>query len=124
MMHRKRRFCVSEAESAEELAHKLTSTTWTLCTGFRVAGHPDYLFLNDSTSEDGAGEYAVCRQLGPDTFVQIESITFSWCDEARALEYIRRTLAGQFDAGASAQTVDLRHRLDRSEAHGRCPLCA
>jgi hypothetical protein len=58
-MHNRRRWCVSEVDSPEELARKLTSATWTLCTGFYVREHPQYLFLNDSTHEDAAVEFAV-----------------------------------------------------------------
>ncbi len=59
MIHTKRVWSVSEVESAEKLAEMLTEHTWTLCAGFVVVGHPEYLFLNDSFSEDGAGEFAV-----------------------------------------------------------------
>jgi hypothetical protein len=59
MMHRMRRWGVSPVATAEELAHMLSERTWTLCSGFFVAGHEDYLFVSDATSEDGAGEFAV-----------------------------------------------------------------
>ena len=59
MMHAHRRFCVSPVQSFEELAWMLTERTWTLCSGFYVQGHENYLFLNDATCEDGAGEFAV-----------------------------------------------------------------
>src|ERR1017187_4285744 len=36
-----------------------TERTWTLCSGFYVQGHECHLFLNDSTHEDGAGEWGV-----------------------------------------------------------------
>lgn len=62
MMHRNRRWCVGPAASAEDLARKLTGRTWTLCTGFFVEGHPEYLFLNDSTCEDAVQEYAALRK--------------------------------------------------------------
>lgn len=55
MMHRRRRWCVGPITTAEELAEKLTKHTWTLCTGFYVASHPHYLFLNDATHEDVDG---------------------------------------------------------------------
>lgn len=125
MMHRNRRFCVAVAASAEELAHKLTTTTWTLCTGFSVEGHPDYLFLNDATSEDGAGEFAVILGgLDATVWTQIESITFSWCEQSRALELIQRTLAGEFNRSGFARPIELHGRLDRLENHGRCRFCA
>ena len=56
MIHTKRRWYVSPVENTETLAEKLTQHSWTLCTGFALQGT---LFLNDSTSEDGAQEYAI-----------------------------------------------------------------
>ena len=50
MMHERRRWGVGPAASAEDLARKLTGSTWCLCTGFYVEGHDEYLFLNDATS--------------------------------------------------------------------------
>src|SRR5947209_8470312 len=97
MMHGKRRWCVSTVASPEELAEKLTGHTWTLCTGFCVTGHEQYLFLNDATHEDGAGEVAIVRGGLAGHWVQIESITFSWCQQTKALEYIRGILAGDYD---------------------------
>jgi hypothetical protein len=56
-----------------------------------------YLFLNDATSADGAQEYAVIRPLPNGEYLQIESITFSWCRAQQALDYIRQVLAGEYD---------------------------
>ena len=117
MMHKRRTFCVSPVATAEDLAEKLTNYTWTLCTGIRLGG---YLFLNDSTCEDGAQEYAVIKETEGGQLLQVESITFGWCDRDSALAYIRRTLAGEFDAGG----VPLTARLETPEQHGRCPHCA
>ncbi|MFO0849937.1 MAG: hypothetical protein U0871_15485 [Gemmataceae bacterium] len=117
-MHGRRTFCVYPVETADELAEKLTAHTWTLCTAFRLL---DYLFLNDSTSEDGAQEYAVVRAPTDDgPAVQVESITFGWCDRAKAADYIRRTLAGEIDADARPLTM----RLEPPATHGRCGHCA
>ena len=80
----------------------LTQSTWTLCSAFVVNGHPDYLFLNDSTHEDGAGEWAILVRKPDESFLQIETITFSWCDESRGLDYVRRIHAGEFDAAEYA----------------------
>jgi len=49
MMHHSRVFGVSIVESEERLAVMLTEQTWTLCSGFSVAGREEYLFLNDAT---------------------------------------------------------------------------
>src|SRR6266498_2111845 len=98
-MHQTRRWCVSESPSPEDLARKLTQHTWTLCTGFHVKGHPDYVFLNDATHEDGAGEYGILK-VCHGMYWQVETITFSWCTPERALEHIQRALAGEYDAEA------------------------
>jgi hypothetical protein len=73
-------------DTPADLADKLANYTWTLCAAWRLG---DLLFLNDSFNEDGAYEWAVVRDGR-----QIESITFGWCDLARALEHITRLLAG------------------------------
>jgi hypothetical protein len=99
----------------------LTGRIWTLCSAFVVAGHEQYLFLNDATCEDAACEYGVLRFDGS-TYLQVESITFSWCDEQKALAFIRQALAGEMDRNDFARPVQ--PCLEPSEKHGRCPLCA
>ncbi len=119
-MH-KRRWCVGEVRDAEELARQLTGRTWTLCTGFELGG---YLFLNDSTSEDAAQEYAVIKRPadpgGP--FIQVESVTFGWCSSAKALAYVRSVIAGDMDGTGLCRQV--RPQLDTPTTHGGCHLCA
>ncbi len=123
MLHADRVWSVAEVSSVEELAEKLTGTTWCCCQGFRIAGQPHYVWLNDSTSEDGAQEYAVCRLELPDADMrQVESITFGWSDYARALEYILSTLRGEDDENEWARSVTA--TLQSPQEHGRCPLCA
>jgi len=123
MMHKSRRWGVGPVSSAEELARKLTEQTWTLCTGFYVAGHEDYLFLNDATHEDGAGEYAVCRgRIGSSAFVQLESITFSWCRYDEAVRFVQQAITGQMDESEFAHPLKL--RAETLEQHQRCHLCA
>lgn len=119
MMHKKRVFSVADITSPEELAAKLTAMTWTLCTGFRMQG---YLFLNDSTSEDGAQEYAVVRvaDIPGSDHRQVESITFGWCDLDNALRYIREALAGDYDEDGRPLPA---LRLEYGPSH-RCHLCA
>src|ERR1051325_8099274 len=97
MMHRTRRWCLNIVASAEELAPMLVGRIWTRCSAFAVMGYEQYLFLNDATSEDGAQEYAVLQRLPSGGYRQIESITFSWCDEGRGLLYVKQVLAGEFD---------------------------
>ena len=123
MMHKNRVHCVGPVASAEELAHMLTERTWTLCSGFYVQGHECHLFLNDSTHEDGAGEWGVILGgIEAEHHVQIESITFSWCAFDQALKYVQDALAGRMDRNDFARPVTL--RLETSEQHQRCHLCA
>lgn len=118
MFHQKRKHCVSSVPSALDLAEKLTERTWTLCTGFYVAGHPDYLFLDDATSEDSAVEFGIVKRT-EEGFIQVESITFSWCDRAKAILYIEQALRGEFDSEGWPVTV----QIDESPSHS-CHLCA
>lgn len=119
MFHSKRVWCVSPVASAEELAKKLTEMTWCCCTGFQIGS---YLWLNDSTCPDGAQEFAVVKAVDTDTWIQLESITFGWCDETTALEYIRHTLAGGDDHHSFRRAVD--PVLQTPADHSRCPHCA
>jgi hypothetical protein len=120
MMHHNRCFKVQSVATTTELANKLTQYTWTLCSAFELrVGGQCLTFYNDSTSEDGAQEYAVYRQ-GVGFSVQIESITFGWCSEARALELIERLFAQ--GAGADLRLSGTSPRCDHSD--GTCRYCA
>jgi hypothetical protein len=118
MLHR-RTWSLSIRESVEELAEALTEMTWCGCAAFQVRGTP-YLFVNDSFGPDGAQEYAVLKPDGPE-FVQVESITFSWCTREKALEYIRRIVAGEFDNASYALRVSA--RVEPSAEHQPCYSC-
>lgn len=123
MLHADRVWCVAEVDTPEELARQLTEVTWCLCQGFRVQGHPHYVWLNDSTSPDGAQEFAVVKLgLADDHMTQLESITFGWCDYDRALELVRATLNGGDDTNEWARPVDA--TLQTPEEHGTCIHCA
>lgn len=115
MMHDNRAFVVYDAPSAPWLAHALTQRTWTTCQGFRYGG---VVFLNDSTSADGAQEYAIYDERAR---LQIESITFGWCDEAKALDYVQRLAWGTLRSPYSAVQI-----LPKLEIPGRhfCARCA
>jgi hypothetical protein len=119
MLHNHRRWCVTPAESPDALARQLTEQSWTCCTGFRLE---NYLWLNDSTSPDAAQEFAVVRLSDQDrSAVQIESITFSWCTRAKALEHICRTLRGEYDRNWFRHPVEV--RLETPQQHGCCWHC-
>lgn len=121
MMHQRRVHCLHPVPTTEELARMLMEQTWTLCSAFVVVGHEDYLFLNDATHEDGAGEYAVIKKLPDGRFNQVESITFSWSDRQKSLLYIENTLDGWFDEADFV--VQVRPTIQTPEQHGRCHLC-
>src|SRR4051812_26732174 len=112
MMHPQRRWSLSTVASSEELAKMLTERAWTCCTAFIVAGKERYVFLNDATCADGAQEYAIVRKLHDGSFVQIESINFSWASPECALALIRSAHAGEMDANDWARPVDLAGKLD------------
>ena len=112
MLHSKRIWSVTAVESSMFLAQKLTQFTWTGCQAMELQG---YLFANDSTSPDGAQEYAILKpHEDGGELVQIESITFSWCKEDRALELIDQICAGKFDGFAFDQSA--RFAVRRGEA--------
>jgi hypothetical protein len=120
MLHNKRRWCVTPVSSAEELARKLTESTWCGCTAFALG---DYWFLNDSTCPDGAQEFGVVKiDGGNGKPIQVESITFGWCNETKALEYIRDTLNGRYDR--SDFTHEVAPTIENPQQHGRCHHCA
>ena len=120
MFHSNRRWCIAKVNSAEELAKKLAETTWCCCTGFEFDG---YLWLNDSTSPDGAQEFAVLKLNGPNGKpAQIESITFGWCEYEISLEYIKHTLEGLDDQNSFRREVE--PILETPESPGRSGHCA
>jgi hypothetical protein len=123
MMHANRRWHLADVESADALAKMLTERTWTLCSAFSIQGHEEYLFLNDATHEDGAGEWAVCKRLRDGTYMQIESITFSWCNATEALAYVEDALAGKFDV-SDFLVRQVIPRIDAPGMHRDCLLCA
>lgn len=112
MFFEKRRYHVVTIDDPILLAEKLTQHTWCGCTAFQ---HKDLLFVNDSSSPGGAQEYAVIAHGR-----LIESITFGWCSEAKALGYIERLVSGELrgDYGAVNVTVET------PAQHGRCGQCA
>ena len=119
MFHQDRVWCVTQVSSAEELARKLHTVVWTCCTAFELGG---YLWLNDSTSPDGAAEFAVLKRCAAGgRLLQVESITFSWCDYDETLQYIQQALRGEFDDSNFVQEVY--PRLQTPDEHGRCSHC-
>ncbi len=113
-----RRWSVFDVTTAEELAGMLTGQDWTPCTGFRFGG---YLWLNDSTGPDGAQEYAVIREV---SYLQVESVTFGWVNDARGLAIIEEIAAGDgCDDSESYGSIDPR-MIKTAEQHRHCRHCA
>ena len=87
-----------------------------------------FLFLNDSTSPDGAQEYAVIvdrnyllnTEGSHDPHAQqVESATFGWMTEEKARELLERYARGEgyCDPWETPITVE------RPEVHRRCGAC-
>ncbi len=117
MMHNRRVFRVVEnhySASPEALAKTLTEHDWCTCNGFRLG---PLAFLNDSTSADGAQEYAVYDTR---TGHQIESLTVSWMTAERLEACIRRLLSlaphEVFEMGAGMPSF--------AHPEGSCHACA
>lgn len=118
MFHRKRKLVVVPIATAQELADKLTNYTWCCCNGFSYGG---LWFLNDSTSPDGAAEFAVVDAL---TRVQVESVTFGWCSKDRALELILGIFRNVADDMPEIRMGAIENVVQTPEEHGRCGHCA
>jgi hypothetical protein len=119
MLHNQRIWSLSSIAKPEELVNKLVQYTWTGCQAFELDG---FIFANDSTSPDGAQEYAVLRAAtNGNELIQFESITFSWCDEIQASAIVLRLLAGDCDYFTYGRV--LRDRFQAASEHGLCPLC-
>jgi hypothetical protein len=87
MMHSTRAHSIRDVSTADELADLLADHAWTTCTGFRLGG---WLWLNDSTSENGAQEFAVVHE---GEGMQHDSWTCSWMTRDRCEELILATVA-------------------------------
>ena len=119
MLHKERHWCVVPVDSAQELAETLSDQTWTLCTGFRLG---EYVYLNDSVSEDTAVEFRVVKELEPGSWVEIDTVTFGWLNKERSLEVIQ---AIQKAARDSVWSAKIRPPvLEDPGEHGLCELCA
>ena len=117
MLHAKRRHRVVVVDDIGELARKLTTHTWTLCTGFR---HGGWLFLNDSFSEDGAQEYGVLRaeQSSAGTHDVCEAVTFGWMNTRDAELWLRQWVNAAGDIRVYGAMVLSPH------PEGPCAFCA
>lgn len=117
MNHKDRRWCVAKVKSAERLAQFLRLRTWTLCTGFALE---NYLFLNDSLSEDAVQEYAIIKRpprLAREPFRHL--LSFEWLDYQTVLAYIELALHGELDDGGKIVNLVLQTAVQ----HRFCQHC-
>jgi hypothetical protein len=123
MLFQNRLHAVTARNDLAELAHELTNTTACPSAGFR---YNNLLLLNDSSSPDGAQEYAVFF-IGDDplrhgqnriTKKQIESITCSWMTAERCAETI-----ALLDAHPEAGFDGNFYTLMLDVGHHRCRHC-
>ncbi len=114
-MHRTRVWQITEVSTPEELAEKLTEHTWCCCNGFRLGG---YYYLNDSTGPDGAQEYAIVKIID---LRQVESITFSWMNKEKALQYITDINQGRYNEEYGSINA---RQIESPAEHGTCFHCA
>lgn len=123
MMHTRRRHHIADAaRKAQEngqgadvlgfLATRLARHTYTACTGWEYEG---LLFLNDSTSEDAAQEYAVVDKA---TSTQIESLTCSWMKPEELARVITALVARKVE-GMTRTPVTV-----READYATCQVCA
>lgn len=117
MLHSRRRFQVQDVTSIE-LAHKIGTMSWTLCSGFR---HGGYLWLNDAFSEDSIQEYAIIRESD---LVQVESLTASWMKPFDLMVYAQDMANRECIWSDNPKPAIQRDRIENVGSHGRCPLCA
>ena len=124
MMHRNRVWQVnSRPRTLEEIATAICEDggSWTACTAWDL-GDGRHVLVNDATCEDGAGEWGPLLKQSDGSWRQVESITFSWCPYAKALEYLREIVAGSYDDGAYGSIHA--SRIQTHEQHQTCGACA
>ena len=123
MFHDDRAWCVRPDGTPEDVALQVTRRTWPACTAFATGG---YLFLNDSLPEDGSTDFAVVKRPTKrgDAYVQVASLTLGFFGYENALDRIRRVLAGDYDALASAYAVEPRLETAPEHIARCCPFCS
>lgn len=108
MMHKTRTFSINKLDSFDELADQLLNYSFVLCQGFQVG---EYLFLNDSSSEDGAQEFAVIHNG-----FQVESLTVSWVKSKEEMLDLLAELPGELVLW-DAKDLELDYSPDHSCYH-------
>lgn len=115
MFHTDRVWSIGNVDR-EKLIEALIHGNWCSCQGWECEG---YLFLNDQTSPDGAGEWGVVIK---ETLKQVESITFSWCEPESTRKHVEASLSGEYDDTEWGFPEIHADQIDYSPKH-RCYLC-
>ena len=111
MMHGKRVFSVAEVPDAATLADKLANHSWCMCTGSKARRRV--------LSERFHGRGWICEFAVFRGGRQIESITFGWCDVAKALPHRGLRELSRPSQGAGM----LLPRVQTPAEHGTCRYC-
>ena len=109
MLHKHRHHSILECADIPALVARLYNHTYCGCCGFKAG---TLVLLNDSTSGDGAQEYAVCKGGR-----QIESLTVSWCSKEELTAYLEK-----YEAEGSGE--DYGPCAVKLHPEGTCQLCA
>jgi hypothetical protein len=115
MIHTDRVFGITEVPDVKTLANQLFHYTCTRCSGYQLG---EYLFLNDSFSEDSKQEFAVFRITELD-YIKIESITISCRNFTE--HHLELALTVAMESKLNMGTYGL--KLELAECH-QCDLCA
>lgn len=120
MFFERRTYSIRPLSTPEELADQLTKYSHCLCNGFDLGG---WLFLNDSTSEDGASEFAVLRTRAGegDVYVFFDSITVSWMNREQILDYLKNLHT--LDDPTHTWIRNVRVRTEHYKSHAPCRFC-
>ncbi len=116
MNHPNRVFSITEVPDLKILAIQMFHDSLSICSGYQL---DEFLFLNDSFSEDGKQEFAVLK-INDGELIQIETITFlNWSFSYRLLEL---ALTAAMDSKLNMGSYNELRLEDISEHH--CDLCA
>lgn len=118
MLHPDRVWCLTQVDSCEDLASKLTEYSWTCCTAFALQ---NYLWLNDSPCAGELEEYAVVKRASPaGPMLYIARVDFEWCSYQATFSTIRQTLRGKLDSQRIAELVSPHLEIPAEHACSHC----
>ena len=109
-------------DTADDLAMKLAAGGLPLCTGFAVAAHSRYVFLNDSSVGNPNHFLVVKKPRAADhAFRILDGVNFDGLSHEESVAYIAKTFAGPDDYPIFRVG---KTRLERPDQHHNCPYCS